>query len=161
MNIQLDHLVPIPLRDKIKQQGSEVWDRAITLDAGRFVKIKAPSGTGKTTLVHYLYNIRYDHSGQVLLDGKAWAGFSKDEVASLRQQGFTSEAGLDDLGLQIDTLITAKGLIAEMSLEAGLSVQLVAAPATIVRLAGYATQAEQQHLNRRIALQQPGRMDRR
>lgn len=86
MNIQLDHLVPIPLRDKIKLQGSEVWDRAITLDAGQFVKIKAPSGTGKTTLVHYLYNIRYDYSGQVLLDGKAWAGFSKNEVASLRQQ---------------------------------------------------------------------------
>ncbi|HEY0273694.1 MAG TPA: ATP-binding cassette domain-containing protein [Chitinophaga sp.] len=86
MTIQLDHLVPVPLRDKVLQQVSGVWNQALTLQAGQFVKIKAPSGTGKTTLVHYLYHIRYDYTGRILLDGRPWPDFSREEVAALRQQ---------------------------------------------------------------------------
>ncbi|SCB92365.1 putative ABC transport system ATP-binding protein [Chitinophaga costaii] len=86
MTIQLDHLIPVPLRDKVLQQASGVWNQALTWQAGQFVKINAPSGTGKTTLMHYLYNIRYDYTGSISLDGRPWPTFSKNEVAGLRQQ---------------------------------------------------------------------------
>lgn len=86
MQIQLENLVPIPLRDKILSRTSDVWNQAVTFPTGSFVKIKAPSGTGKTTLVHYLYHIRYDYTGRVLIDGQPWSNYKKDQVARMRQQ---------------------------------------------------------------------------
>lgn len=86
MQIQLENLVPIPLKDKILSRTSDIWNQAVTFPTGSFVKIKAPSGTGKTTLVHYLYHIRYDYTGRVLVDGQPWNTYSKDQVARIRQQ---------------------------------------------------------------------------
>ncbi|NIG52341.1 ATP-binding cassette domain-containing protein [Chitinophaga sp. Cy-1792] len=86
MQIQLDNLLPIPLKDKILQRNSGIWNKNITFQPGTFVKVKAPSGTGKTTLVHYLYNIRYDYSGQVLINGKSWNNYSRNDIAFMRQQ---------------------------------------------------------------------------
>jgi len=86
MQIQLENLVPIPLRDKVLQRSSDIWNNEVTFTPGSFVKIKAPSGTGKTTLVHYLYHIRYDYTGKVLVDGKLWQSYNKEVIARMRQQ---------------------------------------------------------------------------
>lgn len=86
MQIQLENLVPIPLRDKVLQRSSDIWNSEVTFTPGSFVKIKAPSGTGKTTLVHYLYHIRYDYTGKVLVDGKPWDSYNKEVIAKMRQQ---------------------------------------------------------------------------
>jgi putative ABC transport system ATP-binding protein len=86
MQIQLENLVPVPLRDKILQRSSDIWNKQVTFAPGSFIKIKAPSGTGKTTLVHYLYHIRTDYTGNVLVNGKPWSSYSKDAVAGFRQQ---------------------------------------------------------------------------
>lgn len=86
MQIQLSTVVPIPLRDKVLQQPSDVWNRDVTFQPGRYIKIKAPSGTGKTTLVHYLYHIRYDYTGTVSIDGKPWSAFNGDQLAAMRRE---------------------------------------------------------------------------
>lgn len=86
MQIQLENLVPIPLRDKVLQRSSDIWNSQVTFTPGSFVKIKAPSGTGKTTLVHYLYHIRYDYTGKVLVDGQLWQSYNKEVIAKMRQQ---------------------------------------------------------------------------
>jgi putative ABC transport system ATP-binding protein len=86
MQIQLENLVPVPLRDKVLQRSSDIWNREVTFTPGSFVKIKAPSGTGKTTLVHYLYHIRYDYTGKVLVDGRQWQSYNKEVIATMRQQ---------------------------------------------------------------------------
>jgi putative ABC transport system ATP-binding protein len=86
MEIALHQLVPIPLKEKILQQKSDIWNSNISFLPGRFIKIKAPSGTGKTTLIHYLYHIRYDYTGTVSFNGKNWPAYSSEELAVLRQQ---------------------------------------------------------------------------
>ncbi|WP_217605284.1 ATP-binding cassette domain-containing protein [Chitinophaga sp. GbtcB8] len=86
MQIQLSHLVPLPLRDKLLQRASDIWNKDVTFSPGSFVKIKAPSGTGKTTLVHYLYHIRYDYAGKVMVNGKPWQDYNKSALAAIRQQ---------------------------------------------------------------------------
>jgi putative ABC transport system ATP-binding protein len=86
MEIQLSQLMPIPLRDKLSQRKSDIWNQEVTFRPGTFVKIKAPSGSGKTTLIHYLYNIRFDYTGQIRIDNKPWPEHSKDETAGIRQQ---------------------------------------------------------------------------
>lgn len=86
MQIQLSAVVPVPLRDKILQQQSDIWNRDISFPPAQFIKVKAPSGTGKTTLVHYLYNIRYDYTGTIKINGKRWSDYSQNELAAIRQQ---------------------------------------------------------------------------
>ncbi|WP_212000806.1 ATP-binding cassette domain-containing protein [Chitinophaga sp. HK235] len=86
MQIQIENLMPIPLKDKLLQRTSGIWNQEVTFSPGSFVKIKAPSGTGKTTLVHYLYHIRQDYTGKVLVNGQPWQSYSKNELAAIRQQ---------------------------------------------------------------------------
>ncbi|MFY0253107.1 ATP-binding cassette domain-containing protein [Chitinophaga sp. 30R24] len=86
MQIQLHHLMPIPLQDKFRQRPSDIWNQEVTFKPGTFVKIKAPSGTGKTTLIHYLYHIRYDYTGDVQINARSWQTYNKNEIAQLRQQ---------------------------------------------------------------------------
>ena len=54
MQITLQHIVPIPLKEKVVQKTSDVWNTKQQFTSKEWVKIKAPSGTGKTTL-HIMY----------------------------------------------------------------------------------------------------------
>lgn len=86
MTIELDHIIPIPLKDRFLQRNSDVWNTSLTLEQGHYIKIKAPSGTGKTTLVHILYKLRHDYEGAVRLNNAAITDLGEDALAELRQQ---------------------------------------------------------------------------
>jgi ABC-type lipoprotein export system ATPase subunit len=86
MTIQLENLVPVPLKEKILARGSQVWNTQLTLQPGERIKIKAPSGTGKTTLTHYIYHMRYDYTGTVAYDGTATKTMQVEALAKVRQQ---------------------------------------------------------------------------
>lgn len=85
MELILQNLIPVPLRDKLSQRNSDIWNTRKELKQGERVKIKAPSGTGKTTLVHILYRLRNDYTGNVYWDGKEEQKFTASELAILRQ----------------------------------------------------------------------------
>jgi len=86
MQIELRNVVPVPLKDKFVQRASDVWNAGIIFKQGERIKIKAPSGTGKTTLVHILYKLRSDYEGDVLLDNKNSRHIEDDALAIIRQQ---------------------------------------------------------------------------
>ncbi len=86
MTIEFDHIIPTPLKERLLQKRSDVWHSPLTLQQGEFIKIKAPSGTGKTTLVHILYKLRYDYEGVIRFNNKAATDLTEDELAELRQQ---------------------------------------------------------------------------
>jgi ABC-type lipoprotein export system ATPase subunit len=86
MDIELDHIIPIPLKDRFIQRTSDVWNAAVAFQQGEFIKIKAPSGTGKTTFVHILYNLRHDYEGRVSIEKKSLKEIGENELAELRQQ---------------------------------------------------------------------------
>jgi len=86
MTISLHKIIPIPLKDKFLQRGSDVWNTVIDFNKGEWIKIKAPSGTGKTTLVHTLYKLRTDYEGKVSWNNKTLKETGDDELAALRQQ---------------------------------------------------------------------------
>lgn len=86
MQIQLQQLVPIPLKDKFLHRTSDVWNTNVVCNDGEWVKIKAPSGTGKTTFVHMLYKLRNDYEGTVLWNNKNLKQINGDALAQLRQQ---------------------------------------------------------------------------
>lgn len=75
MRLSLEHIVPIPLKDKINEYNSRVWNQQLTFNSGERVFIQAPSGTGKTTLVHFLYGLRKDYEGKI-----HWSAFKMHEI---------------------------------------------------------------------------------
>lgn len=44
----------------------------------------APSGSGKTSLMHFLYGMRNDFNGSIQYDGKNFSAFTREELASIR-----------------------------------------------------------------------------
>ncbi len=86
MDIVLQQVIPLPLKDKLVQKPSDVWNTIRTFKEGQWIKIKAPSGTGKTTLVHTLYKLRHDYEGSVLWGDHLLTDVEAAELAFLRQQ---------------------------------------------------------------------------
>jgi putative ABC transport system ATP-binding protein len=86
MQIELKQIIPIPLKDKFSQRNSDLWNKSVVFRQGEWIKIKAPSGTGKTTFIHTLYKLRHDYTGQVLYDGKDVKKIIGDTLAFIRQE---------------------------------------------------------------------------
>ena len=82
MPLTLDRLVPYPLRTA--DRPSQIWRQAVSIDDGARVFIQAPSGTGKSTLIHLLYGLRRDYEGTASWSGRGVGAMDPEELASLR-----------------------------------------------------------------------------
>lgn len=89
MQLELKQIVPIPLKDKFSKRGSDIWNNNLHFSKGEWVKIKAPSGTGKTTFIHIIYKLRHDYEGTVLWNNNELKQISGDELAQIRQQNIS------------------------------------------------------------------------
>jgi len=85
MQIQLQQVAPTFIEaEKISQ--SQVWNTAVVFTEGETVQIVAPSGSGKTSLIHFLYGLRKDYEGTISYDSKSINNFSAEDFAAYRQQ---------------------------------------------------------------------------
>ena len=85
MQIQLQQVAPTFIEpEKISQ--SQVWNAAVSFTEGETVQIVAPSGSGKTSLIHFLYGLRKDYEGTIAYNGKSIQHFSAEDFAVYRQQ---------------------------------------------------------------------------
>jgi putative ABC transport system ATP-binding protein len=85
MYLEIDQLLP-QYFDESRKQTSEVWGKNIRVNKGEFIKIVAPSGSGKTSLMHFLYGIRHEYSGKVFYDENQIRNFGAEEFARYRQK---------------------------------------------------------------------------
>lgn len=83
--ITLNKIKPAPLSEA-SIQISQMWDKECHFKKGKYYLVKAPSGTGKTTLIHLLYGMRNDYQGTLSIDGKNAKNFDVDDWSVLRQQ---------------------------------------------------------------------------
>ncbi|HYD21088.1 MAG TPA: ATP-binding cassette domain-containing protein [Flavipsychrobacter sp.] len=84
MRLSLEAVVPIPLREKVNSYSSGVWKQSLELKKGERVFVQAPSGTGKTTLIHILYGMRQDYTGTIYWNALNMAAINKEEQSNLR-----------------------------------------------------------------------------
>ena len=84
MQLQIKELLPTYFPDTRKQT-SEIWGKNLVFDKGDFIKIVAPSGSGKTSLMHFLYGIRHEYSGGVLYEGRDTKNFKVEDFACYRK----------------------------------------------------------------------------
>lgn len=85
MYFKLNNLIPEILAERAATSISGIWGKSVQFNKGEFIKITAPSGTGKTTLVHILYGLRKDYTGSVQYQNKEIISSKPDEIATLRQ----------------------------------------------------------------------------
>lgn len=84
MRLVLDQVIPIPLREKVNSYNSGVWKQTLELYKGEHIFIQAPSGTGKTTLIHTLYGLRDDFEGTIYWDSYNIAKTNSENMSNLR-----------------------------------------------------------------------------
>lgn len=84
MRIELRKVTPDYI-EKENWKTSGIWEKTITINKGEHLHIVAPSGTGKTSLIHFIYGLRKDFSGSVFYDDTDIKKLSTENFSSFRQ----------------------------------------------------------------------------
>lgn len=84
MNLHIQHLLPVYFEES-RTETSEIWGKDLVFDKGELIKIVAPSGSGKTSLMHFLYGMRNEYKGSVLYGGQDIKKFGAEEFARYRK----------------------------------------------------------------------------
>ena len=93
MLIELNQVIPEPIPKEMIER-SEVWGTQLKIEPRTFNLISAHSGKGKSTLLHLLYGLRKDFSGEVIMDGEniqkqtssGWTSLRSTQIALLFQE---------------------------------------------------------------------------
>ena len=84
VQIQLRKVTPDYI-EKEKRSASQIWEQTIAVNKGEHLHIVAPSGSGKTSLMHFIYGLRKDYSGHILYDDADIKNFSTQNFSAFRQ----------------------------------------------------------------------------
>ena len=85
MQIRLRKVSPDFIEEE-KIIGSGIWNADLLFQPAEKVQIIAPSGSGKTSLIHFLYGLRKDYAGHIFYDDKDIAGFGAEDFATYRRE---------------------------------------------------------------------------
>jgi ABC-type lipoprotein export system ATPase subunit len=69
-----------------KVNDSQIWNKTVSFNKGENIHIIAPSGSGKTSLIHFLYGLRDDFKGDILYDSDNIKNFDAEKFSLWRQQ---------------------------------------------------------------------------
>lgn len=157
MQITIKQLAPVFL-EKEKIQRSEIWNKDISFSKGEKIQLVAPSGSGKTSFVHFLYGMRKDYTGTVSLNGKEIGAMDAEQVASMRSRQmsivfqdlrlFTDHSALQNIRIKRELAPFAEDRITEMAERLGIASKLG-------QHAGICSYGERQRMAIIRALQQP------
>ena len=158
MDLQLRQLLPLYFtREQVAL--SEIWLRDPIIKAGELIEIVAPSGSGKTSLIHFLYGMRNDYAGSILYDNRplrdagheALAFYRKDKISVVFQDMrlFNSQSAFRNIEIkrQLNPFHEAK-MIHEMCSRLGIGEKVNA-------ICGNCSYGEQQRISIIRALMQP------
>lgn len=88
MVLRINNLLPSYF-DESRKQTSEVWGKDLQFQKGELVKVVAPSGSGKTSLIHFIYGMRHEYNGLVCYNDKKIKNFTAEDFAQHRKDHFS------------------------------------------------------------------------
>jgi putative ABC transport system ATP-binding protein len=84
MQLKIQQLLPTYF-DKESTLQSEIWGKDLVFEKGELVKIIAPSGSGKTSLISFLYGMRNDYTGTISYNQHKIPQSSPEELSRYRK----------------------------------------------------------------------------
>lgn len=92
-SITLQQVLPAVFAGGAPPRESGIWSGGVTFRKGQYYLLEAASGTGKTSLCHFLYGIRDDYTGRILFDdtdcrtlsAAAWSALRRESLSMLFQ----------------------------------------------------------------------------
>lgn len=84
MTITLENIIPTFL-EKEKIESSGIWNNRVIINKSEQIHIVASSGRGKTSFMHFLYGLRNEYTGNILLDAKKIQSMNAVELAETRR----------------------------------------------------------------------------
>ena len=84
MQLRLQQLLPTYFQQS-RTESSEVWGKNLLFEKEELIKIVAPSGSGKSSLMNFLYGMRNDYHGKISYGEKVIREFSLEALAALRK----------------------------------------------------------------------------
>lgn len=84
MHLTLQEILPTYF-DAVRTNTSEIWGKNLNFKKGEYIKIVAPSGSGKTSLMHFLYGMRNEYSGDIRYDDHDIKHFNIEDFARYRK----------------------------------------------------------------------------
>lgn len=88
MEIKIRNACPFPMRDASFSDES-IWRKQADFSSPSRYLIKAPSGTGKTSLIHFIYGFRSDYEGNILINNQESSTISLGDWSKIRQTKFS------------------------------------------------------------------------
>ena len=88
MQIRLHNISPVYF-EKDKITGSDLWNKEIAFTKGQHVHIIAPSGSGKTSIIHFIYGLRKDYTGDIFYDKENINNLSLEQISVFRQKNIS------------------------------------------------------------------------
>lgn len=86
--VMLKNVLPVVFSDR-EETDSEIWEKTVVLEKGRFYLLEAASGTGKSSFCSYVYGYRDDYKGEICFDGRDIRTFSVSCWTSLRNRSLS------------------------------------------------------------------------
>lgn len=102
MQILLEQITPTYF-EKEQIASSEVWGKKISFTKGEHTHIVAPSGSGKTSLIHFIYGLRKDYDGIISYQNENIKNFSLETFSTYRQKNLSII--FQDLRLFVDQTV--------------------------------------------------------
>lgn len=86
--IVLDNVLPHVFQDG-RPIYSDVWNSQVSLERGKLYLVEAASGTGKSSMLSYIYGYRIDYSGTIHFDDRELKSYTVEDWVQLRQRGIS------------------------------------------------------------------------
>ena len=88
MQIELQNIVPVFFEETQAVQ-SQVWRQKLSFSGRENIHIIAPSGSGKTSLIHFLYGLSSQYKGEIIIDNLSLKKYDAEKLALLRQKNIS------------------------------------------------------------------------
>lgn len=82
MRLTLQNIIPA----HVEINDSQIWKKEVTIAKGDHLHIIAPSGKGKSTLLHFIYGLRADYEGRIFLNDEELKKADAEKKAAIRRK---------------------------------------------------------------------------
>lgn len=84
MQLILQNLLPLPFRQKLTSNSSDIWLQNLHFKKGEHIALIAPNGNGKSLFFKILNGLYSDYDGTVILGDKVLKSFDQEQLAKMR-----------------------------------------------------------------------------